>query len=111
MPSVPLIAIQKTRQVTRTLGVPDYRLQFLIRSGKIPSPIKDCSGDFVWTAEDIERARAALRVDRRRKSTAEDDCPVQVKVHSDPGSNRALIAPDPRAFEPLQGAVAHGGEA
>ena len=43
-------------------------LMSAIRNDKIPPPGKDISGDFVWTDEDIGRARAALACDRRLKA-------------------------------------------
>jgi hypothetical protein len=50
----------KTSAVLQLLDVPYYRLQELIRARKIPRPTKDASGDYCWSAEDVERARLAL---------------------------------------------------
>jgi hypothetical protein len=62
-----LIAGIKTPELCRLLGVPYGRLANHIRNGKIvPLPAKDSSGDYVWTAEDIRRARKALALDLRR---------------------------------------------
>jgi hypothetical protein len=42
-----------------------WELIGLLRSGRLTPPAKDSSGDYVWTPEDVERARAALRDGRR----------------------------------------------
>jgi hypothetical protein len=57
----------KTRQAAARLGTNPAALRAAIERGKVEVPPKDVSGDFVWTAEGIEAARAALAVDRRRK--------------------------------------------
>jgi predicted site-specific integrase-resolvase len=57
----------KTAEAARLLGVTYARLFSLIRSGRLVSPRKDGSGDYVWVAEDVDRARSALAVDRRRR--------------------------------------------
>jgi hypothetical protein len=57
----------KTQQVSQILNVTHHQLFCLFRSKKIPPPEKDCSGDFTWTPEDIDRARAALKIDLRRR--------------------------------------------
>lgn len=41
----------------------------LIRYGKIPRPPKDSSGDYVWSDEDLERARQAIKARRKGKAT------------------------------------------
>jgi hypothetical protein len=58
----------KTPIAAKQLGVPVHRLATLIRFEKITPPSKDSSGDYVWTAEDIERARAAMAQGRSRKA-------------------------------------------
>lgn len=60
--------IWKTRQVAALLGISPHALRAAIERGKVAAPPKDCSGDYVWTAEAIDAARAALAVDRRRRS-------------------------------------------
>jgi hypothetical protein len=57
----------KTRQVATLLGTNVGRLLAAIYHDRFPAPGKDASGDLIWLAEDIERARAALKIDRRRK--------------------------------------------
>jgi DNA-binding transcriptional MerR regulator len=59
------MAFFKTKAVADLLGITYHRLFELIRSNKIPSPQKDSSGDYVWTEQDIERARHALAARRR----------------------------------------------
>ena len=51
---------RKTIEVSRILGVPDYRLHATIRYGRIVAPVKDGSGDYIWTDADIEAASVAL---------------------------------------------------
>jgi hypothetical protein len=63
----------KTAGVARLLDTPYHRLWNLIRSGRLTPPPKDSSGDYVWTDTDVERARAALRIDRRRHPTEHGD--------------------------------------
>ncbi len=50
----------KTFAVAQGLGVTYHRIMGLIRYGKIRPPRKDSSGDYVWTAHDLEAARKAL---------------------------------------------------
>jgi hypothetical protein len=60
---LPLKSIAAARQ----LGITYYRLISLLRSQKLTPPQKDSSGDYLWSAADLEAARQALLVDRRRK--------------------------------------------
>jgi hypothetical protein len=57
---------KKTPEAARALGVPYWRLSDAIRRGALTPPQKDSSGDYVWGPDDIERARAALAIDRRK---------------------------------------------
>jgi hypothetical protein len=50
----------KTPRAASELLTTYHRLMGLIRFGKILPPLKDSSGDYVWTSEDLERARQAL---------------------------------------------------
>jgi len=63
--------MRKTMDVVTELadeGCTYWRLVSAMRGGKItPLPARDCSGDFIWSDEDLERARAALQTDLRRK--------------------------------------------
>jgi hypothetical protein len=63
---------RKTPVAARELGVSYSRLICLLRYQKIPAPPKDTSDDYVWRDEDMERARAALRVldEKRQKRLA-----------------------------------------
>jgi hypothetical protein len=54
-------------QAARELGWSITRLRSLIANGKIEPPEKDSSGDYVWSDDDLERARQAAAIDRRRK--------------------------------------------
>jgi hypothetical protein len=58
----------KTFAVIKQLNTTYNRLVGAIQRGKIsPLPLKDESGEFVWTPADIERARQALSTDLRRR--------------------------------------------
>ena len=57
----------KTMLAVRALDTTYHRLIGLLRFNKLnPPPEKDSSGDYIWSQEDLERARKALTVDRRR---------------------------------------------
>jgi hypothetical protein len=56
----------KTQAAVLELGTTYHRLIGLIRFRKIAPPGRDSSGDYVWTSEDLERARLALLIDRRK---------------------------------------------
>jgi hypothetical protein len=57
----------KTPLVAKLLAVNYPLVRSLIRDGRMEAPPKDTSGHYLWSESDIERARAALKVDRRRK--------------------------------------------
>lgn len=57
----------KTRSAALAIGATVAQLRGAISNGKLDPPEKDASGDYLWTDEDLDRARAALAVDRRRK--------------------------------------------
>jgi len=61
--------LRKTRSAARELGVTYAKLWGVLRSGKMPPPAKDESGDYVWADSDLKRAREALAIDLRRKQT------------------------------------------
>jgi hypothetical protein len=65
----------KTPVAARQLGKPYWVVYAMVRSGRIPAPPKDSSGDYVWTAADIERARAALAAGPRKRGEA-TACPA-----------------------------------
>ena len=54
-----------TRDAAKVLQVPFWRLHYLLQAEKIPSPEQDGSGNFWWTAADIENARSALAAPRK----------------------------------------------
>ena len=59
--------VRKTPIAVRELNTTYYRLIELIRGNKITPPGKDTSGDYLWSDEDLERARQALEAKQRRK--------------------------------------------
>jgi hypothetical protein len=61
------MAFYKTPAVADLIGVSYCCLINLLRSRRLAPPQKDTSGDYVWTVEDIERARQALLSGRRRQ--------------------------------------------
>jgi hypothetical protein len=58
---------RRTNDVSILLDVLPGHLHSLIRSRRMPPPLRDSAGDFWWSEEDIQRARDALKIDRRRK--------------------------------------------
>lgn len=66
----------KTIDVAQLLGKRITTLRSLIQSRKIPAPQKDSSGTFVWSTEDIARAREALATDRRKTRHARPESEV-----------------------------------
>lgn len=59
--------VRKTQEVARELGVSYYRIISLLRSEKLVPPQKDASGDYIWAVADLEAARRALLIGRRRR--------------------------------------------
>jgi hypothetical protein len=55
----------KTVELAGLLGIPFYRISYLLRSGKIPRPGRDASGHLLWNDREIEQVRRALDRDRR----------------------------------------------
>jgi DNA-binding transcriptional MerR regulator len=60
------MGFKKTSAAASALQVPYYTLMALLRYGRITPPQKDSSGDYVWTDDDLERARIALANRGRR---------------------------------------------
>jgi hypothetical protein len=56
----------KTCEVVKLVGRSYWAVIGAIRAKKVPPPVKDASGDYLWTPLDIERLRAAFALDRRR---------------------------------------------
>lgn len=56
---------KKSTVVARELGVPYNRLMMWIRNGKLAPPAKDSSGDYIWSASEVEAAKLSLRKSRR----------------------------------------------
>jgi hypothetical protein len=56
----PCMTYQKTPAVADLLGISYSRLINLLRTRRLVPPQKDTSGDYVWTSEDVERARQVL---------------------------------------------------
>jgi len=63
------MATRKSFIAADELGISYYRLIGLLRSRKLPPPSKDSSGDYIWTDDDMDNARQALRLGRRRSAT------------------------------------------
>jgi hypothetical protein len=60
--------LHKTPVAARMIGATLPQLRAAITNGKLAPPERrDESGHFLWDTEDLERARAALAVDRRRR--------------------------------------------
>jgi hypothetical protein len=52
--------IRKSSTAARELSIPYHRLIGLIRYGLIAPPVKDTSGDYLWSEADLASARLAL---------------------------------------------------
>ncbi len=52
--------IRTSAAVARLLGVPYFRLHYLVRAGKIPEPARDSAGRYLWLPSDISRAAGLL---------------------------------------------------
>jgi hypothetical protein len=59
-----------TRSAARQLGTTQHNLLTAIARNKFEPPAKDESGRYLWTPEDIARARQAMATDRRRRVPA-----------------------------------------
>jgi hypothetical protein len=64
-----MVTYLKTPAAAQAIPTTYLRLINLIRYGKIPAPPKDSSGDYIWSSEDLERARQALKAGRQGKAT------------------------------------------
>lgn len=66
---------RKSPLAAKELGISFYRLHGLLRARRITPPQKDSSGDYLWTDEDLERARKALAENdrKRQRTTAESE--------------------------------------
>lgn len=79
----------KTSVVAEQLGIGYHRLFGLIRSRKLTPPGKDSSGDYVWSPEDVARARSLL--------TSRETCQEAVQAASeDCAPDPATAGPTPR---------------
>jgi hypothetical protein len=65
-----MMAYFKTPAAAEHLGTTYHKLIGLLRFRKIKPPQRDSSGDYVWTPEDLERARQALANGQQRKEAA-----------------------------------------
>ncbi len=54
----------KSPAAAKLLGITYSTLCNLIRTDRLKPPAKDSSGDYVWSAEDLDRARQALAMRR-----------------------------------------------
>ena len=60
--------VKTTTEAARLVGTTPNNLLAAIRNGRLAAPAKNASGAYWWTDADVERARAALAIDRRRKA-------------------------------------------
>ena len=54
------MSYRKTPVAASELGIPYHTLIGLLRYNKMPPPGRDSSGDYIWTDQDMERARQVL---------------------------------------------------
>jgi hypothetical protein len=64
---------RKSRDVADHLGISYYALFEMLRGQHLKPPEKDSSGDYVWTDADVERARQALVIRRRKPRTGQQE--------------------------------------
>ena len=57
----------KTPIAAAHLGIEPKSLIAMIRCRRIVAPLRDSSGDFLWSAKDLAEVRRALSIDRRRR--------------------------------------------
>jgi hypothetical protein len=76
------IAYVKTPEAAKSIGVSYHRLINLVRFGKISPPARDSSGDFLWTPDDLQRAREAFEARRREPVGGRDIAPREAIVKS-----------------------------
>jgi hypothetical protein len=61
----------KTSEVLALVNIPHYRLDYLVRAGRVSRPARDASGDFIWSADDVECLRRALAASASRRRPEE----------------------------------------
>lgn len=72
---------RKTTELVRQLGITHNQIAYLIRENRLQPPLKDASGDYLWSDDDVERLRAALaKLRSRRRATA--SAPVEEVAHA-----------------------------
>lgn len=62
---------RKTPVAARELQTSYHKLFSLVRFNKITPPERDSSGDYVWSDDDLARAREALKIDLRRRKAVQ----------------------------------------
>lgn len=58
---------RKTPVAVKELNTTYFKLIGLIRFGKIAPRQRDSSSHYIWTDDDLARAREALKIDLRRR--------------------------------------------
>jgi DNA-binding transcriptional MerR regulator len=59
---------RSTTRAAQIVGIPTSHLYSLLRAGRLAPPMRDDSGDYLWSERDIEAARQALRMPRRQRA-------------------------------------------
>lgn len=57
------MGLRTTRQVAELLGVPFYRVRYLLDAGKVPRPRRNASGRHEWTEAMIQQAKTILEAE------------------------------------------------
>lgn len=63
--------MRKTSEVAKILDQPYYTIFNLVRGGHVRPPVKDGSGDYLWSEADIQQARQVINHRRARKQQKE----------------------------------------
>jgi hypothetical protein len=66
--------LRKTPAAADELGWTYHQLISLIRFRHMDPPARDSSGDYVWTDDDLRRAREARHARQRRRERKEATC-------------------------------------
>jgi hypothetical protein len=103
-------------RAARRLGVPAHQLHSLLRSDQLGPPLKSESGDYLWTCQDVERARQALAQRHRpRREPAQGGCVAAAGIEGGKSAIRQCQAAleymkdavfDPRAVYTVPAATA-----
>ncbi len=65
--------LQAIGQVANTLGIPFYRIEYLLRAGKLPDKSVRIGGRRVWTEEQVDEMREQLEQYEKSRSKSKNN--------------------------------------